>query len=127
VRDAVNPGYQRLLDDVQAKLATHPGNKGVWALPEGKAYYDAALRWYTSTDLDADAIHQIGLSEVARLDKAMDARLKQLGLRYGTVAARIETLRKDPRYLYPDSDAGRQALIGDIQQRLSDLGPILPT
>ncbi|MGE8245194.1 MAG: DUF885 family protein, partial [Stenotrophomonas maltophilia] len=60
VRDAVNPGYQRLLDNVQATLATHPGNKGVWALPDGKAYYDAALRWYTSTDLDADAIHQIG-------------------------------------------------------------------
>jgi len=127
VREAVNPGYQRLLEDVQATLATHPGNKGVWALPEGKAYYDAALRWYTSTDLDADTIHQIGLREVARLDTAMDARLKQLGLRDGTVAARIETLRKDPRYLYPDSEAGRQALLGDIQQRLSDLGPILPT
>lgn len=127
VRDAVNPGYQRLLDNVQATLATHPGNKGVWALPDGKAYYDAALRWYTSTDLDADAIHQIGLREVARLDTRMDARLKQLGLRDGSVATRIAQLRKDPRYLYEDSDAGRAQLIVDIEQRLRDLDPILPT
>jgi len=127
VRDAVNPGYQRLLDNVQATLATHPGSKGVWALPDGKAYYDAALRWYTSTDLDADAIHQIGLREVARLETRMDARLKQLGLRDGSVAARIAQLREDPRYLYEDSNAGRTQLIGDIEQRLRDLDPILPT
>ncbi|WP_422506983.1 DUF885 domain-containing protein [Stenotrophomonas sp. GZD-301] len=127
VRDAVNPGYQRLMADVDGLLARHPGNHGVWALPEGKAYYDAALRWYTSTDLDADAIHRIGLDEVARLDKAMDARLRDLGLRDGSVAARVALLRDDPRYRYADSDAGRQQLIGDIQQRLRDLDPILPT
>ncbi|WP_421567231.1 DUF885 domain-containing protein [Stenotrophomonas sp. PD6] len=127
VRDSVNPGYQRLLDRVQALLATHPGNKGMWALPHGDAYYDAALRWYTSTGLGADAIHQIGLDEVARLEKAMDARLRQLGLRDGSVASRIARLRDDPRYRYADSDAGRKELIGDIEQRLRDLDPILPT
>lgn len=127
VRDSVNPGYQRLLDRVQALQATHPGNKGMWALPHGDVYYDAALRWYTSTDLGADAIHQIGLDEVARLEKSMDARLRELGLREGTVAARIQTLREDPRYRYADSDAGRQQLIGDIEQRLRDLDPLLPT
>lgn len=126
VRDVVNPGYQRLLDRVQALRATHPGNKGMWALPHGDAYYDAALRWYTSTDLGADAIHQIGLDEVARLEKSMDARLREIGLRDGTVAARIQALREDPRYRYPDSDAGRQQLIGDIEQRLRDLDPLLP-
>jgi uncharacterized protein (DUF885 family) len=127
VRDSVNPGYQRLLDRVQALLATRPGNTGMWALPHGDAYYDAALRWYTSTDLGADAIHQIGLDEVARLEKTMDARLRQLGLREGSVASRIALLREDPRYRYADSDAGRKELIGDIEQRLRDLDPILPT
>lgn len=126
VQRSVNPGYQRLLADVQQLQARHLGNQGVWALPHGKAYYDAALRWYTSTDLDADAIHQIGLKEVARLDQQMEARLRQLGLREGSVAARVQQLRDDPRYRYPDSDAGRQQLLGDIEQRLRDLDPILP-
>ncbi|WP_315386175.1 DUF885 domain-containing protein [uncultured Stenotrophomonas sp.] len=127
VRDSVNPGYQRLLDRVQALRASHPGNKGMWALPHGDEYYDAALRWYTSTDLGADAIHQIGLDEVARLEKSMDARLRELGLRDGTVAARIQALREDPRYRYADSDAGREQLISDIEKRLRDLDPLLPT
>lgn len=127
VRDSVNPGYQRLLDRVQALLATHPGNKGMWALPQGDTYYDAALRWYTSTDLDADAIHQIGLDEVARLEKSMDARLHELGLRDGSVAERIAQMRGEPRYRYADSDAGRKELLGDIEQRLRDLDPLLPT
>ncbi len=126
VQSSVNPGYRRLLADVQALQARHLGNKGVWALPQGKAYYDAALRWYTSTDMDADAIYTIGLEEVARLDKAMDARLVELGLREGSVSERIQQLRQDPRYLYADSDAGRQQLLGDIRQRLADLQPILP-
>ena len=127
VRSSVNPGYQQLLADVQALQARHLGNKGVWALPQGKAYYDAALRWYTSTDLDADAIHQIGLDEVARLDKQMDARLIELGLRDGSVAERVQKMREDPRYRYADSDAGREQLLGDVRQRLVDLEPILPT
>lgn len=126
VQASVNPGYQRLLADVQALQGRHLGNKGVWALPQGKAYYDAALRWYTSTDLDADAIHQIGLDEVARVEKAMDARLIQLGLREGSVAARVRQLRDGPRYRYADSEAGRRELLGDIEQRLRDLDPILP-
>jgi uncharacterized protein (DUF885 family) len=127
VQDAVNPGYQRLLDRVEAALATRPGNNGIWAVPHGDAYYDAALRWYTSTDLGADAIHQVGLDEVARLETSMDARLRQLGLRDGSVAARVATLGDDPRYRYADSEAGRTQLIGDIEQRLRDLDPILPT
>lgn len=127
VRDSVNPGYQRLLDGVEAAIARHPGNKGMWALPQGDAYYNAALRWYTSTDLDADAIHQIGLQEVARLETAMDARLRQLGLRDGSVAARVQQLREDPRNRYEDSEDGRRELIGDIEQRLRALDPILPT
>jgi uncharacterized protein (DUF885 family) len=127
VTTSVNPGYQHLLERTEAALATHPGNTGMWSRPQGDAYYDAALRWYTSTDLGADAIHRIGLEEVARLEKAMDARLRQLGLRDGSVAARVRILSTDPRYTYADSETGRSELLGDIEKRLRDLDPLLPT
>ncbi|WP_282297269.1 DUF885 domain-containing protein [Stenotrophomonas sp. PS02289] len=126
VTTSVNPGYQKLLERSEAALATNPGNTGMWSRPQGDAFYDAALRWYTSTNLGADAIHQIGLDEVARLEKAMDARLQQLGLTEGSVAERVQTLAVDPRYTYADSDAGRAQLLADIEQRLRDLDPILP-
>lgn len=126
VTTSVNPGYQKLLDRSEAALATNPGNTGMWSRPHGDEFYDAALRWYTSTNLGADAIHQIGLDEVARLETAMDERLRQLGLTEGSVAERVQALAIDPRYTYPDSDAGRAQLLGDIEQRLRDLEPILP-
>lgn len=126
VQEHTNPGYARLLASVDEALALQPGNHGVWAAPQGGAYYDAALRWYTSTALDADAIHRIGVEEVARIEQAMDTRLRQIGLGSGTVAERVDQLRDDPRYRYADSEEGRRQLIDDMERRLADLEPILP-
>ncbi|HEY5850552.1 MAG TPA: DUF885 domain-containing protein [Lysobacter sp.] len=126
VADQTNPAYARLLTRLDEVIATKPGSRGVWALPDGKAFYDAALRWNTSTDLDADAIHRIGLSEVARIDKEMDALLVRQGLREGTVGERMLALNKDKRFLYDDSDAGRAELVADIRHALDLLQPHIP-
>lgn len=136
VQEHTNPGYARLLARLDEVMAGDLGNDdpgngdldnhGLWAIPEGKAYYDAALRWYTSTTLDADAIHRIGLDEVARIERTMDTRLKEIGLEDGTVAERVDQLRADPRYLYADTAQGREQLVGDIERRMADLESILP-
>lgn len=126
VREATNPAYARLLARLERALATKPGNHGMWALPQGDAYYDAALRWNTSTTLDADRIHQLGLDEVARIEREMDRLLAAQGLREGSVRERIEVLSKDPRHAYPDNDAGRKALMGDIDRILSDVRQRVP-
>jgi uncharacterized protein (DUF885 family) len=126
VRDATNPAYARLLARLERALAGKPGNHGMWALPQGDAYYDAALRWNTSTTLDAEQIHQLGLDEVARIEREMDRLLQAQGLREGSVRERIERLSKDPRHAYADSDAGRQALMGDIDRILADVRQRVP-
>jgi uncharacterized protein (DUF885 family) len=126
VGEATNPAYARLLARVEEVLATHPGNRGAWALPQGDAFYDAALRWNTSTDLGADTIHRIGLDEVARIEKQMDALLSGQGLREGSVAERVAKLSNDPRYRYPDTDAGRAELLADVRHILAGLQPHVP-
>jgi uncharacterized protein (DUF885 family) len=126
VRTHTNPAYARLLARIDAALAKHPGNHGVWALPDGKAFYDAALRWNTSTTLDADAIHRIGLEEVARIETRMDALLDTRGLTDGPVGARVVALAKDPRFAYENSDAGRAQVIADIEAAIDRLQPHIP-
>jgi len=126
VQADTNPGYARLLARLDQAIATHPGNHGVWALPGGDAYYDAALRWNTSTNLDAGQIHQLGLSEVARIQSEMDAKLRAQGMDKGTVGERMAALTKDPRFQYADSDAGRAELLADIQRALQKLAPQVP-
>ncbi|UNK48695.1 DUF885 domain-containing protein [Lysobacter sp. S4-A87] len=127
VRTDANPAYARLLARLDAEVARKPGNRGVWALPGGDAYYDAALRWNTSTDLNADQIHALGLSEVARIEREMDARLRTQGRTEGSVGERMSALLTDPRFQYADTEAGRAELIADIRHNLAALEPHIPT
>ncbi|MBU8976013.1 DUF885 domain-containing protein [Lysobacter sp. MMG2] len=126
VREDANPAYARLLARLDEEIARKPGSRGMWALPGGDAYYDAALRWNTSTDLGADAIHRIGVDEVARIEKAMDALLVAQDRRTGSVGERMSALVKDPRFQYADTDAGRAELVGDIKRTLAALTPHIP-
>ncbi len=126
VRDDANPGYARLLARLEQAIATQPGDRGMWALPGGDAYYDAALRWNTSTDLDAERIHRIGLAEVARIQQEMDALLRAQGMADGTVGERMAALVDDPRFLYADTDAGRAEVVADIHRALARLEPEVP-
>lgn len=73
---------------------------GVSAVPDGDAYYRARVRYFTTRD-DAtpEAIHALGLKEVARIRKEMDSVMKETGFK-GSFAGFIEFLRTDPRF-YP--------------------------
>lgn len=126
VRKHANPAYARLLARLDAEIAKAPGDRGVWALPDGDAFYDASLRWNTSTDLDADRIHAIGLSEVARIEGEMDALLRAQGLAKGGVGERMSALLTDARFQYANNEAGRAELIADIRRNLAALEPHIP-
>jgi uncharacterized protein (DUF885 family) len=126
VETDTNPGYARLLARLDEAIATAPGDRGLWALPGGDAYYDAALRWNTSTDLDAEEIHRLGVSEVARIQREMDELLRAQGMGDGSVGERMAALVDDPRFLYEDSAAGRAELVADIHKTLAGLEPHVP-
>ena len=129
----VYPAYGRLIAAVEALRPQSTPDPGVWKLPGGDAYYALALREETTTDLTPQQVHDIGLSEVARIDAEMDAILKRLGRTEGSVGERMMALGEDPSQLFEDSDAGRQAIldeykkiIGEMQSRLPDVFATLP-
>lgn len=69
---------------------------GISAQPGGAAYYDFRIRQMTTTTMGAEEIHQLGLSEVARIRKEMEAVATKAG--FPTREAYIAHLRTDPRY-----------------------------
>ena len=102
----------RPLQDLATDIA------GLSRFPGGADAYAYNLRRFTSTNLTADDIHQIGLREVARIEGEMDAILKRLGRTQGSVKARVEQLKKDQAY--PLTEEGRTQIMRDVDGIIRD-------
>lgn len=94
------------------------GNDGAWSLPGGDAYYQARLAYYTTTDLTADQIHQLGLDQVAAIHAEMQGVMKRIGYA-GTLQQLFAALRTDPKFKYPNTQAGRQQYLADARAAIA--------
>jgi len=98
VKEDAVPGYQKFLDFYRKEYL--PGSRTTIAaadLPNGSAFYAHQIHHFTTLDLSPDEIHKIGLAEVERISKEMDAVMKQSGFK-GDHAAFVQFLRTDPRF-----------------------------
>jgi uncharacterized protein (DUF885 family) len=127
LRDYLAPGYQSIHNYMSALQTNADQRHGVWKFPDGEAFYNFALRRTTTTDLTADEIHQIGLTEVERIQNEMRAIMKTLGFD-GDLKAFFDFTRNDKQFYYPDTAAGKQAyldrataVINRMQSRLDEL------
>jgi uncharacterized protein (DUF885 family) len=127
LKNDVYPAYARMTAalELQRPAAANQA-AGVGRLPDGAAYYAAALRQMTTTDYTPEQVHALGLSEAARVSAEMDTLLKSQGLSTGTVAERVQVLHHDPRFLLPNTDEGRKQLIAKYQQILDDVNARMP-
>jgi uncharacterized protein (DUF885 family) len=112
VEEGVYPAYERLASQVELALQETNDEAGVWRLgEEGEAFYQLALTSYGAGVKSGDEVHELGLSEVARITAEMDALLKSISMTQGSVAARMEQLAARSDNLYPNTDEGREALL----------------
>jgi uncharacterized protein (DUF885 family) len=98
IRDTVQPAYLKLLAFMRDEYL--PGTRTTLAaesLPDGKAYYRAKIREFTTLDMDPADIHKLGESEVARLHAAMLEQMHATGFT-GDFPAFLKFLRTDPRF-----------------------------
>jgi len=98
IRDTVQPAYRELLTFFRAEY--FPGTRTTLAaydLPDGKAYYQARIRQFTTLDQDPAAIHAFGESEVARLHEQMLGAMRETGFT-GDFPAFLAFLRQDPQF-----------------------------
>jgi uncharacterized protein (DUF885 family) len=124
--DQILPALDRQLAELEAHRAQATPDAGVWKLPQGDAYYAWALRAATTTRMTPDEIHERGREELAALHAQMDAILKAEGMTKGTVGERMTALGKDPRYRYPDDDAGRAQIMALLEATVADIRARLP-
>jgi uncharacterized protein (DUF885 family) len=98
IRDLVQPAYVELLKFVREEYV--PGMRttlAAEALPDGKKYYRAKIREFTTLDMQPAAIHELGVAEVKRLHEAMVSAMQDTGFK-GDFAAFQKYLRTDARF-----------------------------
>ena len=120
----VAPAYLELRKViVDELLPASPENGAMSAYPDGAAVYRMFVRDQTTLSLDAQAVHEIGLAEMARIHAAIAGVMKEVGFS-GTVAEFGDQLMHDPKYFWPSGD---ELLAGyrDIAKRVDPLLPKL--
>ncbi len=121
VNDEVIPGYEAMIALFTELAASATHDAGIWRIPDGDKIYAAALHSNTTTDLSADEIHEIGVSEVARIEGEMEAILVSQGLTEGAVSDRVKQLMADPQHVFPNTDEGRQQMLDYLVQLNTDV------
>ena len=105
IRESVIPAYRDFNTFFNDEYL--PGTRETIAavdMPDGKSYYDFLVGQFTTTDLTADEVHQIGLKEVARIRAEMEQVRQEIGFD-GDLAAFFEHLRTDPELFYDSPEA----------------------
>ena len=122
----IAPAMERQIAEMKRQRERASTDAGAWKLPEGEAYYAWALRAGTTTKLTPEEVHKLGLEQLKQLQERMEPLLRAQGLTKGTPGERMTVLGKDPRYQFPNTDAGRQQILDYVNGRLADIRTRLP-
>ncbi len=121
IRESVLPAYARFTEFVKTEYApkgrTEPG---MWSLPDGEARYAAQVKRLTTTDKTPEEIHQIGLAQVAEIEKQMLVIAKKLG--FSDLKAFNASIEKDPKRHYRD----REEILTAYRRYIDQMRPQLP-
>ncbi len=110
--DYVEPAYRSLIATLENVQNQADVLDGAWKLPDGNAFYNNALKRTTTTDLSADEIHNIGLSEVTRIHQEMRDIMAKVGFN-GDLHSFFEFMRTDTQFYKADNEAGRAEYLAE--------------
>ena len=119
--ESAAPAYRRLRAEMERQMAGAPTDDGVWRLPDGAAYYRALLSQYTTTDMTASQIHDLGLAEVKRIHDEMRGIMKTVGFK-GTLNEFFTYVRTDPRFYH----TSREDYLAEVERVMAAMTTKLP-
>lgn len=122
---SVKPAYEKLIAELMKQRLLSPEGDGVWRLPDGDKWYQNRLEWFTTTDLNAEQVHQIGVENVERIHAQMREIMAQVNFE-GTLSEFFTFMRTDPQFYYPDSDQGRADYMADAKAYIDKMEAKIP-
>ncbi|NNL88829.1 MAG: DUF885 domain-containing protein, partial [Marinicaulis sp.] len=117
LKSSMQPAYQSLIAMFDDQMASASNDDGAWKLPDGEDYYAIRLEAMTTTTMSPTEIHDLGLSEVARIHTEMTEIKNAVGFD-GSLQDFFEYMRNDPdgKFTYPNTDEGRAQYLADATE-----------
>ncbi|MFT6328897.1 MAG: hypothetical protein ACJAYN_000824 [Bermanella sp.] len=122
---SVKPAYEKLLQELGKQRLLTPEGDGVWRLPNGSAWYQNRLNWFTTTELNAQEVHQIGLDNVERIHELMRGIMQQVKFE-GSLQTFFLFMRNDNQFYYTNTDEGRQRYMTEAKDFIDKMEAKLP-
>ncbi|MEO9634421.1 MAG: DUF885 domain-containing protein [Parasphingorhabdus sp.] len=117
----LKPSYQKLIAEMERQQSMAVDGDGIWRFKDGAAYYTERLNNYTTTNLTADEVHQIGLENVARIHGLMRKIMADVGFT-GSLQDFFQHLRAGDEFFYKT----REAYLADVDIKLAAMEAKLP-
>jgi uncharacterized protein (DUF885 family) len=121
----VRPAYRRLIALMEAQRKAAGTDDGIWRFQNGADQYQALLRYYTTTDMSPDQIHELGLAQVARIHSEMSAIKDRVGFQ-GTLQQFFAHIRDRKESYFPNTAAGRQMYLDESKKAQDMVQAALP-
>ena len=123
IETTVFNAYRTLINYFETLNLKATDEAGVWKLPNGDAYYRHKLKESTTTDYTPEEVHNLGLSEVARIKQEMYEILEAEGYADSskTLGEIIQKMNSEPRFLYPNSAEGREMILAEYDRILAEI------
>ncbi|GLP95733.1 DUF885 domain-containing protein [Paraferrimonas sedimenticola] len=117
IKQGVIPAFERLATFIETEyMPKTRKSHGIDGIPKGKLVYQQAIKQFTTTDLSAEEIHQMGLKEADRLFEEMKKVKAKTGFK-GDMKAFFEYLKTDPKFYYTKAE--------DLLQGYEDLRAVV--
>lgn len=123
--NSVAPAYNKLVAELEKQAKLTPEGDGVWRLPQGKDWYQNRLNWFTTTTLNADEVHKLGLDNVMRIHKEMRNIMQTVGFS-GDLAEFFEFMRTDTQFYYAPNDEGRNRYMQEAKAYIDIMEAKIP-
>jgi uncharacterized protein (DUF885 family) len=123
--ESVKPAYEAIIAAMTEQARRASTDDGVWRFPDGADYYATLLKNYTTTELSADQIHELGLQQVARIHQEMAALMPALHMR-GALAQFLVAMRDRKDLYYSNGPSGRAMYLAETQKALDAVTAKLP-
>lgn len=129
IRDGILPANAKLLAFLKTEYLPHARDTvGLGALPGGKAYYNYLIEQNTTLPMTAEQVHQLGLNEVARITRELEAVKTKVGFK-GDLHAFFQYMTTDPKFAPPSRDwlqTRYRQIQARIEQRIPEQFSLVP-